>query len=186
MREQARYEAVVIGSGQGGVPLAMTLAGKGAKTALVESRSIGGSCVNYGCTPTKTMVASARVAHMVQRAADYGVTVPGLSVNLEKVRDRKRSIVNKFRSSNESSLSNAENLELIRGTARFVDTHTLEITDSETSLSIEAEKIFINTGTRPRIPQVQGIEEIPCLDNETIMELASPPGHLSLSWEEDT
>ncbi len=178
MREKKRYEAVVIGSGQGGVPLAMTLAHKGLKTALIESRFIGGTCVNYGCTPTKTMVASARVAHIVQKAADYGVTIEGMKVDLQKVRERKRSIVNMFRSSNEKSLASAENLDLIRGTARFVDAHTLEITDSETTVSIEAEKIFINTGTSPRIPRLQGIEDIPFLDNETVMELAKLPRHL--------
>ena len=113
------YDAIVVGAGQGGFPLAMKLAGQGRRTALVEARHVGGTCVNYGCTPTKTMVASARAAYMVGRAAEYGVGGTPGTVDMEVVRRRKRQIVSDFRGGSERAVENTENLELGRGTAPF-------------------------------------------------------------------
>ena len=113
------FEYIIIGSGQGGTPLATALARSGKATALVESSHVGGTCINEGCTPTKTMVASARVAYLARRGADYGISTGGVSVDMNKVHRRKRDIVDSFRSGSEGRLAGQEHLELIMGTARF-------------------------------------------------------------------
>src|SRR5579864_3547910 len=104
MTNQQEYDAVVIGSGQGGTPLSSALAGAGMRTALIERKHIGGTCINEGCTPTKTMIASGRVAYLVRRAADYGVQTGPIRIDLAKVRQRKRDIVDEFRNSSQSNL----------------------------------------------------------------------------------
>src|SRR5215831_11627084 len=113
------FDAIVIGSGQGGNPLAIALAGAGWHVAMVESRHVAGCCINEGCTPTKTMVASARVAYLARRGADYGVRTGELGIDLVKVRERKRAIVDSFRNGSQARLEKAQNLELIFGTAEF-------------------------------------------------------------------
>ena len=130
MAQRREYEAIVVGAGQGGVPLAMAFARHGRSTALVEAVHVGGTCVNEGCTPTKTMVASARVAHLAHRAADYGVRTGDLSIDLERVRKRKRDIVDMFRSGSERRVEETENLELIRGRAAFTGPRRLEVTSA--------------------------------------------------------
>lgn len=181
MNEKDRYEAIVIGSGQGGTPLATALSKSGMKTALVEMRHVGGTCVNYGCTPTKTMISSARVAHLLHRAAEYGVALGsnGNRVDLGVVRRRKRDIVASFRGGSERNISQSKNLTLLRGRATFVDSHTIAVrAESGESTVIEAPRIFINTGTRPHVPDLPGLSEVGYLDNETIMELDTVPEHL--------
>ncbi len=174
-----KFEYVVIGSGQGGTPLATALAQAGRKTALVERTHVGGTCVNEGCTPTKTMVAGARVAYLSRRGKDYGVLNEGLKIDMETVRRRKRAIVDSFRSGSEKRLENQENLTLIMGSARFTGTKTLEITAAGGSIrEIEGQTIVIDTGTRPALPQIEGIEDLPYLDSTSIMELAEVPKHL--------
>ncbi|PYX43463.1 MAG: FAD-containing oxidoreductase, partial [Acidobacteria bacterium] len=120
-----RYDAIVVGSGQGGTPLCRALAEAGMRTALVERVHVGGTCINEGCTPTKTMVASARVAYLARRGADYGVQTGSVSVDLKRVRERKRAIVDKFRNGSQARLEKTENLDLIFGTASFTGTKTL-------------------------------------------------------------
>jgi len=181
MNDTIVYEAIVIGSGQGGTPLAAALAGKGMKTALVEMREVGGTCVNYGCTPTKTMVASARVAHVARRAADYGVRLEPAeaAIDLSKVRQRKRDIVASFRGGSERHIEQTEKLDLHRGRARFTGPHSITVTtDGGKELSLDAPKIFINTGTRPVVPKIPGLDEVDYLNNESIMELDRVPEHL--------
>ncbi|NBB90816.1 MAG: FAD-dependent oxidoreductase [Spirochaetes bacterium] len=172
------YDAIVVGAGQGGFPLAMKLAGQGKHTALVEARHVGGTCVNYGCTPTKTMVASARAAYMVGRAAEYGVGVNAAGVDMETVRRRKRQIVSDFRGGSERAVENTENLELVRGTASFTGPKTLKVSGESGEREITAGQIFINTGTSPNVPPISGIEGVPYLNNESIMELDQVPDHL--------
>src|SRR6202161_4903586 len=109
------YKAIVIGSGQGGTPLCQALANAGWRTALVEREHVGGTCVNEGCTPTKTMVASGRVAYLARRGADYGVETGAIAIDLRKVRQRKREIVDKFRSGSQARIEKTANLELIFG-----------------------------------------------------------------------
>ena len=115
-----QYDAIVIGSGQGGTPLSLALAQAGMRTVLIERKHVGGTCINEGCTPTKTMVASGRVAYLTRRAADYGVDTGPIHVDLQKVRQRKRDIVDKFRNGSQARIEHTANLELIVGDARFL------------------------------------------------------------------
>ncbi len=180
------YDDVVIGSGQGGNPLALAFAAKGRRTALIENRNVGGTCINYGCTPTKTMIASARSAHAVAGARVYGV-IGGdavIRMDMKRVRARKRDIVSSFRDGSERQIEGTKNLTLIRGTASFAGARELTVDHGEgRSTEIAAERIFINTGTRPAVPSIEGLAVagrpgVPYLDNESIMELAEVPEHL--------
>jgi pyruvate/2-oxoglutarate dehydrogenase complex dihydrolipoamide dehydrogenase (E3) component len=174
-----QYDAIVIGSGQGGNPLSMALAGAGIRTALIERKHVGGTCINEGCTPTKTMVASGRVAYLARRAADYGVHTGPVSVDLAKVRERKRNIVEKFRSSTQSGLEKSANLELIFGRASFSGPKTVDIRLQDgRQRTISAKHIFINAGTRASRPELDGLDTVPFLDNISIMELDVLPDHL--------
>jgi pyruvate/2-oxoglutarate dehydrogenase complex dihydrolipoamide dehydrogenase (E3) component len=168
-----RCDAIILGSGQAGNPLAVALSRAGKKTVLIESRHVGGTCVNYGCTPTKTMVASARVAYLARRGADFGVNTDGVCVDMARVRERKREIVESFRAGNERRLDSA-NVELIRGEGRFAGPKRIEVNGR----TLEAEWIFINTGLRSRVPEIEGIAEVSLLDNESVMELDRVPEHL--------
>jgi pyruvate/2-oxoglutarate dehydrogenase complex dihydrolipoamide dehydrogenase (E3) component len=173
------FDAIVIGAGQAGVPLAIALAKVGRRTALVEREHAGGTCINEGCTPAKTMIASGRVAHLAGRAADYGVRVGTVSVDMGKVRQRKRDIVESFRSGSERRIAAAEGLELVSGEARFSGPKTLEIDLKEGGRrSIGADLIFLNTGARPAIPKIEGIGGVPVLTSTTVMELDAVPEHL--------
>ena len=149
-----KYQAVVIGSGQGGTPLSRALADAGLRTALIERAHVGGTCINEGCTPTKTMVASARVAYLARRAADYGVLTGDVRVDMARVRQRKREIVNSFRQGSQARLEKTANLELIFGEATFTAARSLlvRLADNE-QREITAERIFINAGARPARPR---------------------------------
>lgn len=172
------YDALVLGAGQAGGPLAGALAKAGWKVAIIEKTHVGGTCINEGCTPTKTMVASARIAHLAKRAADYGVSTGEVTVHLEKVRERKRNIVNSWRDGSQSRLEST-GAKLVFGAARFIDTHTVEVALNEGGTrTFQAEKIFINTGTRNHVPDLSGLEYVPFLDSTSIMELADVPKHL--------
>lgn len=173
------YDALIIGSGQAGNPLASALAQAGLRTALIEKEHVGGTCINVGCTPTKTMVASARVAYLARRAADYGVNTGSVSVDMGVVRQRKRDIVNSFRGGSQHRLESTAGLDLIFGIARFLGPDTLEIAETAgPTRQVRAERIFINTGGRPSLPKIEGLETIPYLDSTSIMELDVVPEHL--------
>ena len=173
------YNTIVIGAGQGGGPLAGTLAEHGHPTALIERTHVGGTCVNEGCTPTKTMIASARVAHLARRAEDYGVETGDISVDLETVRQRKRDIVESFRSGSRSSIEEKDGLDLIEGDGRFVDANTIEVALNEGGTrTLTADRIVINTGARPVIPPIEGIDDVEYLTSTSIMELGAVPDHL--------
>lgn len=178
MAAQQQYDALVIGSGQAGTPLSMALANAGMRTALIEREHVGGTCVNEGCTPTKTMVASGRVAYLARRAADYGVQAGAISVDLQKVRQRKRDIVDSFRNGSQSRIEKTANLELIFGDASFTGPRTVEVRSQNGPRSLSGKYIFINTGTRASRPQLAGLEDVPFLDNASIMELEALPAHL--------
>src|SRR3954463_9521615 len=179
MTPAQHYDAVVIGAGQGGVPLALTLAQAGRKTALVEREHVGGTCINEGCTPTKTMVASARVAYMDRRSLDYGVRNGPVTVDMVRVRERKRDIVNSFRNGSEQRIKATNGLDLLMGEACFIGQKELEVhlNDGET-LQLTAENIFINVGARPANPPVEGLDSVPTLNSTSIMELDEVPEHL--------
>jgi len=173
------YDLIVIGAGQGGGPLAGTVAEDGQSVALLERTHVGGTCVNEGCTPTKTMIASARVAHLARRAEDYGVEVGDVSVDLETVRQRKRDIVESFRAGSRNSIEAKENLDLIEGDGRFVDDHTVEVALNDGGTrTLTADRIVINTGTRPVAPPIDGLDEADYLTSTSIMELGVVPDHL--------
>jgi len=172
------YDAIVIGAGQAGVPLTTGLADAGWRVALVEREHVGGTCVNEGCTPTKTMVASGRVAYLARRASDYGVDVSSVSVDMRAVRQRKRAIVDEFRTGNEKGIADS-GAELLMGAARFTGEHTLDVAMNDGGTRhVTARVIVINTGERPSIPRVEGIDSVPYLTSTTIMELDEVPVHL--------
>lgn len=173
------YDAIVIGAGQAGVPLAKKLASAGWNTALIEKRAIGGTCINDGCTPTKALIASARMAYMAGRSSDLGIQIPAYRVNFQAVMARKDKIVEQFREGAIEGLKKTENLSLIYGKAKFVNTTTLYIDGNDGSFeNITGKKIFINTGCTPRIPDIEGLADIDYLTSTTILELKEVPAHL--------
>ena len=179
MANSQHYDAVVIGSGQGGSPLAGALAAAGRKTAIIEREHVGGTCINEGCTPTKTMVASAKVAYLDRRSADYGVQNGPVDVDMVEVRQRKRDIVDTFRGGSEQRLEDAENLDLLMGEASFTGPKELEVRfDDGETIQLSAENVFINVGARPGGVPVEGIDDVPALTSTTIMELDEVPEHL--------
>jgi pyruvate/2-oxoglutarate dehydrogenase complex dihydrolipoamide dehydrogenase (E3) component len=178
MNTPQTYDAIVVGSGQGGGPLSTALADAGMRTALIERKHVGGTCINEGCTPTKTMIASGRVAYLARRATDYGVHTGPISIDMQKIRQRKRDIVTSFREGSESKIKKAKNLDLIFGEASFVDPKTLTIRSSGEARQVSAPQIFINAGTRASHPKLDGLDTVPFLDNISIMELGELPEHL--------
>ena len=173
------FDAIIIGSGQGGTPLAKKLAKKGWNVALIEKQWIGGACVNVGCTPTKTMIASAKSAYDVKHAGKLGVNVDGFSVDIKKILDRKNEVVKSFRNGAEKGLEETENLTIIYGTAAFISNKSLKVSLNDGGEAIvSADKIFINVGTSPQIPEVHGLTEVGYYTSTTLMELQEVPEHL--------
>lgn len=172
---EMKVDHIVIGSGQAGVPLAARLAEAGRDVIIVESGHLGGSCVNVGCTPTKTMVASARAAHVAQTAGRLGVTTGNVEVDLAAVVDRKNSIVEQWRSGVRHRLERAgDRLKLIEGKARFVGRREIEVNGQRHS----AESVIINVGASPRIPAIGGLDSVRWLDSSSIMDVRKPPERL--------
>jgi pyruvate/2-oxoglutarate dehydrogenase complex dihydrolipoamide dehydrogenase (E3) component len=175
---EGHYDAIVIGTSQGGRFLPVELAQAGQRVALVERGQLGGVCVNAGCTPTKTMVASARMAYQTRRAAGYGVRAGPVSVDLAAVRERKRAMVAGARQNYASRLAQ-DGLDLIEGEARFTGPKTVEIAlAGGGTRQIGARVIVIDAGTRPRPPAITGAGDVPVLDSTSIMELDELPEHL--------
>jgi pyruvate/2-oxoglutarate dehydrogenase complex dihydrolipoamide dehydrogenase (E3) component len=173
------YETIVIGSGQGGTALCQALANAGRRTALVERAHVGGTCVNEGCTPTKTMVASGRVAYLARRGADYGVRTGSITVDLIRVRQRKRDIVDSFRNGSQSRIEKTPNLDLLFGEASFTGPRSILVRLKDGShRTLTGDKFFINAGCRASVPSLVGLESVPYLDSTSIMELDAVPEHL--------
>ncbi|MEX3785395.1 FAD-containing oxidoreductase [Paraburkholderia sp. BR14374] len=174
------FDAVVIGTGQGGSPLAVRLAQSGRRTAVIERADFGGTCVNVGCTPTKSYVASARAAHVARHAADLGVQVGSVGVDMAAVKARKDRIIGQSRSGVEKWLRGTENITVFNGHARFTGARTLSIIGRDGQLldELSAFEIFINTGTRAVVPPLEGIQRIPYYTNSTLLELTTLPNHL--------
>ncbi len=174
-----QFDAIVIGSGQAGGPLAKKLALAGKKTALVEKRWIGGTCVNDGCTPTKTWVASAKAAYMASHSKHLGIDIEGYSVNMPVIKSRKAEIVHQFRDGSLKGLEATDNLTVYFGTASFTGHKTIAIALNEGgAIELKADLFFINTGAKPFIPEVEGIHDIDYLDSTKILELDTVPEHL--------
>ncbi len=169
-----RFDAIIIGAGQAGPPLAGRLTSAGMSVAVVERKLVGGTCVNYGCIPTKTLVASAHAAQVARRGADFGVGTGVVSVDMAKVKARKDKIVHDDRHGVESWLQNMDGCTLLRGHARFTGPKTLSVDGR----IIEADKIFLNVGGRAVVPDIPGLADIDYLTNVGILELDSVPEHL--------
>jgi dihydrolipoamide dehydrogenase len=173
------HDAVIIGTGQSGKPLALALARAGWKVAVIEREHVGGTCINVGCTPTKTMVASGRVAYLARRAPDYGVKTGSVKVDMRGVLERKRAVVGRFRSGGQKSLEKAANVELIFGEARFVGGMRIAVNLRRGGTrELESKRIVVNTGGRPAVPPIPGLDQVRYLDSTSIMELAEVPKHL--------
>lgn len=172
-------DVVIIGSGQAGNPLASAFVAAGKHVVLVEREHIGGTCVNVGCTPTKTMIASGRMAYLARRAADYGIETGDVAVDMKAVRQRKRDVVIKWRSGSERRLLDHENPCTIFGEAAFTGPHELRVALNDGGEErLAAETIVINTGERPRPLDIPGADQMEILDSTSIMELDEVPTHL--------
>lgn len=173
------YDLLVIGAGQGGGPLAGAMAEAGHSVAIIERKHVGGTCINEGCTPTKTMVASARVAHLARRAGDFGVDVGNVTVDLSAVRERKQGVVDMFRDGSRSALTRHERLDLVEGHATFTGDRTVEVTLHDGSVrTLRGERVVVNTGARPFLPPIDGIDAAGVLTSTSIMALDAVPDHL--------
>src|SRR6266404_3938613 len=179
MTTPQQYDAIIIGSGQAGTPLSTALAAAGMHTALIERKHVGGTCINEGCTPTKTMVASGRVAYLARRGKDYGVNAGEIRIDMPRIRQRKREIVDSFRNGSQKRLEKTANLDLIFGEASFTGPKTMSVRLKDgTQRGLSAERIFINAGARPSVPKLEGLAGVPFLDSTSIMEVATVPEHL--------
>ncbi|MEK6296622.1 MAG: FAD-dependent oxidoreductase, partial [Paraburkholderia tropica] len=185
-----RFDAIVIGTGQSGPPLAVRLGASGRKTAIIERAQFGGTCVNAGCTPTKAWVACARAAHVARHAGEYGVRIGNgalgahrddVSVDLAFIKARKDAIIGASRDGVEHWLRNAQKVTVLQGHARFTGPHSLSVTSANgESDSLEADEIFINTGTRAAVPPVPGLDRIWYETNSGILDLTELPAHLAI------
>ena len=170
-----QYDAIVIGTGQAGPALAVRLAKAGRKTAIIERKRFGGTCVNVGCVPTKTLVASARAAHVARTGADYGVVIDGgFRIDMARVKARKDAVVKSSTQGVEQWLRGTPGLTVVEGHARFTGPRTVQVGNDE----FEAERIFINVGGRASVPAIPGLDEVNALDSTRIMDLDRVPGHL--------
>ncbi len=174
-----QYDAIIIGAGQAGVPLAKKLANAGKTVALIEKRWVGGTCVNDGCTPTKTWVASARAAYMVANSAALGISIKGFKVNMPRIKKRKDDIVLNARKGSQKALESTPNLDLIFGEATFTGDKTLTVTlNKGGKTELRADWIFINAGAKTIIPPVKGLQDVGYLTSTSILELNKVPEHL--------
>src|SRR5436305_974053 len=170
-----QFDAIIIGTGQAGPPLAARLAKAGVKVAIIERKSFGGTCVNTGCIPTKTLVASAYAAHIARRATEFGVTIGGkVGVDMKAVKARKDAISDRSRRGLEGWLRNLSGCTVYDGHARFVSAHQVSVGDR----LLEAEQIFINVGGRASAPPIAGLDQVDYLTNSTMMEIDRLPRHL--------
>lgn len=171
------YDAIVIGTGQAGPALAVRLTDKGYRVAIIERHLFYGTCVNTGCIPTKTMIASARAAHLARRAADYGVEINGpVAVDMKQVKNRKDAVVGTTNDQIPEWMTTISNLTVFKGHARFEDSHTVRVGDERLS----AEKIFINVGARAYIPPLPGLDDVAFMTNSDMMQLDYLPKHLMI------
>jgi pyruvate/2-oxoglutarate dehydrogenase complex dihydrolipoamide dehydrogenase (E3) component len=164
----ARFDAIIVGAGQAGPPLAGRLTATGMTVALIERKLFGGTCVNTGCMPTKTLVASAYAARLARRAAEYGVTIGGaVGVDMKAAKARKDSVVLRARSGIQSWLGGMERCTVYEDHARFVASHEIAVGGAR----LAAERIFINVGGRAVVPQMPGIDQVPWLNNSSVLDL---------------
>jgi pyruvate/2-oxoglutarate dehydrogenase complex dihydrolipoamide dehydrogenase (E3) component len=174
-----RFDAIIVGAGQAGPPLAGRLTAAGQRVAVVERKHIGGTCVNTGCIPTKTLVASAHAAHLARRGAEYGVGTGSITVDMAKVKARKDGIMLGDREGLESWLDGMEGCTVFRGHARFEDPHTLRVaTHDGHEVVLHGDRIFLNVGGRAVVPDIPGLAQVEYLTNVSVLELDTVPDHL--------
>ena len=179
MNREDKFDALVIGAGQAGPSLAVRLAGSGLRTCIVERQRFGGTCVNYGCVPTKALVACARAAHVARRGGDYGVVLDGeVRMDMKAVRRRTAKIVDDSSRGVENWLRSTDRLTVIHGHARFSGPHTMAIDTEEGVRTVRADKIFLNVGARPRVPDMPGLDGIDYLTSTTMLEVDYLPEHV--------
>ncbi len=180
MQPKDHYDVLIIGGGQAGIPLAWTLAGQGKQVALAERERLGGSCVNFGCTPTKAAVASARVAHQARRGAEYGLHIPEVRVDFAAVLKRARGVATESRTGLDKGLDGSKNPFLIRGHARLDGRTDAGFRVQIGAKTLTAQEVVLNTGTRSLIPELEGLETIDCLHAGNWMDRPELPEHLLL------
>ena len=170
-----KFDAIIIGAGQAGPSLAVKLASIGKKVAIIERKLFGGTCVNTGCIPTKTLIASAYAAHLARHAENFGIVINGsIIVDMKKIKARKDAIVHKSSTGLENWLENTPNCTVYKGHACFENAHTVRVGD----VLLEGEKIFINVGARAFVPPIPGLEKINYFTNSNIMDVDFVPEHL--------
>jgi len=173
------YDAIIIGAGQAGVPLAKKMAEAGKKTAIIEKRHVGGTCINDGCTPTKAMIASAKAAYQARKAFELGIMVSDVKVDLKKIKERADGIVQIFKEGAENGIAETKGLKLYMGEASFIGEKEIVVKSKDGSEEkLSADLIFINTGAKTIIPDIEGIEEVDYLTSTTILDLEEVPEHL--------
>lgn len=168
------FDAIIIGTGQAGPALAQRCVREGLRTAVIERAHFGGTCVNVGCIPTKTLVASARALHLARRGAEFGFSTGELRVDMARVKARKDDMVHSSRQGVEKWMRGLDQAQVIQGHARFVGPDMVEVN----ALRLQAPRIFINVGGRPVVPELAGVHDVPCLDSTSIMDLGEVPEHL--------
>jgi pyruvate/2-oxoglutarate dehydrogenase complex dihydrolipoamide dehydrogenase (E3) component len=181
MNDPETYDAIVVGGGKGGKTLAMYLARQNYKVALIERdpMMIGGGCINVACIPTKTFIASARLVHSIRRAAEYGIKVDGVSVDWQGVRKRVEEVVSEMRALNLKNFTSLPSLDFILGTGRFLGPQRVEVVQNDGVVrQLTSKRIFIDTGTRPAIPDLTGLPDVPFLTSDSIQKLNAVPSRL--------
>jgi pyruvate/2-oxoglutarate dehydrogenase complex dihydrolipoamide dehydrogenase (E3) component len=168
------FDAIIIGTGQAGPPLAARFASAGKTVAIIERHKFGGTCVNTGCIPTKTLVASAYAIHVARRGAEYGFTTGDVRVDIKRVKARKDAASARSNKGVEESLRGTKNCTVIQGHARFESPNTVVVNDE----ILQADKIYINVGARARVPDMPGIHDVPFLTNSSMMDIDFLPQHL--------
>jgi pyruvate/2-oxoglutarate dehydrogenase complex dihydrolipoamide dehydrogenase (E3) component len=179
MSQVHTHDAIVIGAGQAG-SLAVAFAQAGKKVALIEKAHVGGTCINIGCTPAKTLIGSAQVAHLVAQSKYFGVQTGDVSLDWQQIRERKDRIVSEFRNDYQENLDACPNLHLIRGTARFADQKCIEVLCEGETQTLTAETIVIATGTENAVPPIEGLDKVPYLDATSLMEVETLPHSLAI------
>jgi pyruvate/2-oxoglutarate dehydrogenase complex dihydrolipoamide dehydrogenase (E3) component len=174
--EPTHFDAIIVGAGQAGPPLAVDLAKAGQRIVLIERKDFGGTCVNTGCIPTKTLLANARVVHMARRSGDYGVSTGDVTIDMNKVKARKDAVSEASRASVETWLHSTKNCTVLAGHARFIANREIDVDGKR----LVADKIFINVGGRATIPEIDGLDSIPYFTNSSIMAVDFLPRHLMI------
>lgn len=181
MAVNVEFDDVILGGGKGGKSLAMGLANAGHKVALIERGQIGGTCINVACIPTKTMVASAKIIELSQRAGEFGVSLPNAEPSLASIIERKRRVVNGMVETHRHLFSNTTNMEFMLGVGKFVAAKTIEVALNDgTKKLVSGKRLYVNTGSRTTIPNIKGLEQVSYLTSTSIMELEDLPSHLAI------